>query len=95
MVLGTPKIFFQIYRPINDRWQAIFVLVSVLMGKRPKNGQKLTIFKNGLKTHPFLGNVGLIKVVSEIFFGHPKYRFWPRKDGHFCQKCPYSGGREA
>ena len=47
---------FQIYRPINDRWQAIFVLGSVLMGKRPKNGQKLTIFKNGLKTHPKVVN---------------------------------------
>ena len=52
----NPQKKFQIYRPINDRWQAIFVLGSVLMGKRPKNGQKMTIFKNGLKTHPKVVN---------------------------------------
>ena len=36
--LGSPKKKFQIYRPINDTRQAIFVLGSVLMGKGPKNG---------------------------------------------------------
>ena len=38
---------------------------------------KVAIFQNGLKIHPkaitsFLGDVGLIKVVSEISFWHPK-----------------------
>ena len=62
---------FQIYRPINDRWQAIFVLGSVLMGKRPKNGQKLTIFKNGLKTHPKVVNAS-----NQRWFHH----FWGMLD---------------
>ena len=62
---------FQIYRPINDRWQAIFVLGSVLMGKRPKNGQKLTIFKNGLKTHPKVVNAS-----NQRWFHH----FWGKLD---------------
>ena len=50
----------------------------------------MTIFKTGLKTHPkvvkaipsFLGDVGLIKVVSEFLFEHPKCHFWARKDRH-------------
>ena len=62
---------FQIYRPINDRWQAIFVLGSVLMGKRPKNGQKMTIFKNGLKTHPKVVNAS-----NQRWFHH----FWGMLD---------------
>jgi len=77
------------------------------MGKGPKIGQKMTIFKNGLVTHPksrerlkskaipsFLGDVGLIKVVSEFSSGHPKCHFWAHKDGHFCQKCPYLGTKK-
>ena len=40
---------------------------------------------------PFLGDVGLIQVVSELSFGHPKCHFWARKGGHFWQKWPFSG----
>ena len=96
-----PRKKFQTYISIFDRLHHCFVLGSVLMGKGPKIGQKMTIFKNGLVTHPksrkrlkskaipsFLGDVGLIKVVSEFSSGHPKCHFWARKDGHFCQKCP-------
>ena len=36
---------FQIYRPINDTRQAIFVCVC-------GGGSSQTIFQNGLKTHP-------------------------------------------
>ena len=36
----------------------------------------------------FLGDVGLIKVVSELLFGHPKCHFFVPEDGHFWQKCP-------
>ena len=92
---------FQTYISIFDRLHHCFVLGSVLMGKGPKIGQKITIFKNGLVTHPksrkrlkskaipsFLGDVGLIKVVSEFSSGHPKCHFWARKDGHYCRKCP-------
>ena len=49
-----------------------------------KSGKRLT-----QKPMPsFLGDVGLIKVVSDFLFGHPKCHFWARKDGHFCQKWP-------
>ena len=51
-----PLCFLQIYRSINDTVQAIFVGVSVLMGKWPENGLKMTIFKNVLKTHPKVVN---------------------------------------
>ena len=36
----------------------------------------------------FLGDVGLIKVVSKFLFGHLKCHFWALKDGHYCWKCP-------
>ena len=36
----------------------------------------------------FLGDVGLIKVVSKFLFGHPKCHFWACKEGHFRQQCP-------
>ena len=36
---------------LNDTGQANFVGWSVLMGKWPKNGNKITIFQNWLKTH--------------------------------------------
>ena len=36
------------------------------------------------------GDVGLIKVVSEFLISHSKCHFWARKDGHFCQKLPFS-----
>ena len=39
----------------------------------------------------FLGDIGHIKVVLEFSLGHPKCHFWARKDGHFCQRCPYLG----
>ena len=37
---------------------------------------------------PFLGDVRLIKVVSEFSFGHWKGHIFVSKHGHFCQKCP-------
>ena len=51
------------------------------------------IFKSWKRLKPnaipsFLGDVGLIKVVSKFLFGHPKCHFWARKDGHHCRKCP-------
>ena len=36
----------------------------------------------------FLGDVGLIKVVLEFSFGHPKCHFLVPEYGHFWQKCP-------
>ena len=50
--------------------------------------------KSGKRLKPnaipsFLGDVGLIKVVSEFSFGHPKWHFWAHKDGHFRQKDIY------
>ena len=39
-----------------------------------------------LKSIPsFLEHVGVIKVISEFSFRHPKCHFWARKEGHFCQ----------
>ena len=51
------------------------------------------IFKSWKRLKPnaipsFLGDVGLIKVVSKFLFEHPKCHFWARKDGHCCRKCP-------
>ena len=39
----------------------------------------------------FLGDVGLIKVVSEFSFGHSKCHFSVPENGHFWQKWPSSG----
>ena len=55
--------------------------------------------KSGIRLKPeaipsFLGEVRLIKVVSELSFGHPKCHFWAYKDGHFCQKCPFLGTKK-
>ena len=74
---------FQCYRPINDTWPPIFCVGVRANGKMAQKGSKHD--KNGLKTHPkvvnayktkgnpiFLGDVGLIKVVSEFPLGHPK-----------------------
>ena len=41
-----------------------------------------------------MGNDGLIKVVLKFSFGYPKWHFWTHKDGHFWQKCPYSGSKK-
>ena len=48
--------------------------------------------KSGKRLKPraiisFLGNIGLIKVVSEFLFGDPKCHFWARNEGHYCRKC--------
>ena len=73
-------------------------------GKRAKNWSKNDNIQKWACNHPksrkrleskpilsFLGDVGLIKVVSEFSSGHPKCHFWALKDGHFCQKCPILG----
>ena len=38
---------------------------------------------------PFLGNVGIIKVVSVFLFWALEVQFFVPKSGHFCQKCPF------
>ena len=61
-----------------------------MAGNPSKSGKRLQ-----QKAIPsFLGDVGLIKVVSEFLWGHPKCHFWAPKDGHFCQKCPFSGTKK-
>ena len=45
-------------------------------------------------TPPFWGDVGVKKVVSVFRFGHSKTHFWAPKNGHFCQKCPFSGAQK-
>ena len=49
--------------------------------------------KRIFEKRPFLteGDIGLIKVVSEFLLAHPKCHFRAHKDGHFCQKWPFSG----
>ena len=78
-----------IYRPINDPSQAIFFGRSVPC---PQTDQKWQYSKMGLKPKAissFLGDVGLIKVVLEFSFGHPKCHFFVPENGHFWQKCPF------
>merc|ERR1711888_427573 len=50
--METPENDFQIYRPINDPWQAVFVLWPFNRVKRSPNGSKNMIFKNWLDTRP-------------------------------------------
>ena len=66
--------------------------------KQPKKATNWISSQDPLKTDKtlisrwnpsFLGDVGLIKVVSEFSFGHPKCHFFVPEYGHFCQKCPY------
>ena len=43
---------------------------------------------------PLLGDDGLIKVVSEFSFGHPKNHFWALENGHFWPKCSLLGTKK-
>ena len=43
---------------------------------------------------PFLGDVGLMKVVSVFRFGRWKSHFFVPKSEHFCQKCPFSSPKK-
>ena len=43
---------------------------------------------------PFLGDVWLIKVVSELSFGHPMCHFLGLENGHFWQKCSLLGTKK-
>ena len=53
----------------------------------PKSGKRLK-----QKTIPsFLGDVGLIKVVLEFLFGHPKCHFFYLKIATFLAKVPIIG----
>ena len=63
-------------------------LVNVQVVTHPKSRKRL---KSKL-IPSFLGDVGLIKVVSEFSSGHRKCHFWALKDGYFCQKCPQKNG---
>ena len=64
------------------------------MVKRLRNDQKkVANFEMGSKPIQ-KWDVGLIKVVSEFLFVHPKCHFLASKDGHFWQKCPYSGTKK-
>ena len=64
------------------------------MGKELLAELKCAIFKNSWKSGKclkskailsILGEVALIKVVSEFGFGHLKCQFCAHKNGHFCQ----------
>ena len=44
--MKTPENDFQIYSPINDPWQAVFLLWPFKRVKRAPNGSKNMIFKN-------------------------------------------------
>ena len=63
-------------------WQREDNFAYFEMAENPsKSGKHLK-----LKSIPsFLGDVWLIKVLSEFLFRHPKCHFWARKNGHFCQ----------
>ena len=62
-------------------WQREDNFAYFEMAENPsKSGKHLK-----LKSIPsFLGDVWLIKVLSEFLFRHPKCHFWARKNGHFC-----------
>ena len=53
-----------------------------------KMAEKVVIFRLGWNSI-ILGDVGLIEVVSEFSFGHPKCHFSVPENCRFWHKCPY------
>ena len=64
--------------------------IKKLAKNQPKSGKNL----KPEAIPSLLRNVGLVKVVIEFSFGHLKWYFWAHKDGHFWQKCSYSGTKK-
>ena len=79
------------FGPRQPFWKSFLNFAYFEMAKNlSKSGKRIK-----LKSIPsFLGDVWLIKVLSEFLFGHSKCHFFVPKSEHFCQKCPFSSPKK-